>query len=232
MQDITQENNPNIFYSYYLFGLAETKPIWHWENWEKCIKILQPIIDLSPELPLIKTYQSIPILYGNNQNLSFNKGSLRFGRMIWNIKDNKKWTTKYSNEKNWTFFDTEIAHPSRSFCDKNKGVNPDWLIFVKNENLTENHEPQINQSISIHVGVHLITENQIPIINNTISELSKLLNVKIAGKLKRPTSYKSEIGIGYTDSFWNGTQGVLSINALDFSDNYKKYGIEIIEHHE
>ncbi|MEY5047267.1 MAG: hypothetical protein RLZZ175_626 [Bacteroidota bacterium] len=54
MQDITQENNPNIFYSYYLFGLAETKPIWHWENWEKCIKILQPIIDLSPELPLIK----------------------------------------------------------------------------------------------------------------------------------------------------------------------------------
>ena len=226
----TEVKNSEIYYSFYLFGLSDSKPIWVWENWKKCISILQPIIDLSPELPFIKTEQSIPVTYGkDNKNVSYNKGGLRFGRMIWNVKNNEKWTTKYCNEKKWTFFDTEIAFPTRSFCHKNRGTNPDLLIIVKNENLTKTEKPQIDQSLTIHIGTHLISEKEIHLIENVVNELSELLNTRIAGKLKRPTSYKSGIGIGYTDSYWDGTHGVLSIHELDFSENYKRYGIEKIE---
>ncbi len=229
MTSKAKEMNPNIFYSYYLFGLSESKPIWDWEKWQKCISILQPIIDLSPELPFIKTEQSIPIKYGkDNQHASYNKGGLRFGRMVWNDKNNKKWTTKYCNEERWTFFDTEIAFPTRSFCHKNRGTNPDILIIVKNENLTKTEQPLIDQSITIHIATHLIHEKELALIENEIKKLSVLLNIRIAGKLERPSSYKSDDGIGYTDSYWDGNLGVLNINKLDFSDNFKKYGIEKI----
>jgi hypothetical protein len=61
-----------------------------------------------------------------------------------------------------------------------------------------------------------------------VNKLAQVLNTKLAGKIKRPSSYKSELGIGYTDSFWDGTHGLLDLNELDFSENYKKYGIEKI----
>jgi hypothetical protein len=219
------DENPEIFYSYYLFGLYENNPIWNWENWSECIPILQPIIDLSPETPSIKTEQSIPVTYGKDgQNVSYNKGGLRFGRMIWNEKNNEKWTTKYCKESNWTFFDTEIAFPTRSQCAKNR-VNPDLLITVHNQNLSGSENPIINQAITIHIGTHLINETELIKIENIIFELAKLLNTKIAGKIKRPSSYKSELGIGYTDSFWDGTHGVLDLNNLDFNVDYKRYGI-------
>jgi hypothetical protein len=222
------QKNPEIFYSYYLFGLYESKPIWDWENWSKYVSILQPIIDLSPETPFIKTGQSIPVTYGkDNQNVSYNKGSLRFGRMIWNDKNNEKWTTKYCKENNWTFFDTEIAFPTRSQCAKN-GCNPDLFITVHNQNLSESENPLVNQAITIHIGTHLTDEPELKKIEDSVSELAKLLNTKIAGKIKRPSSYKSELGIGYTDSFWDGTHGLLDLNELDFSENYKRYGIEKI----
>lgn len=222
------KENPDIFYSYYLFGLYENKPIWDWKNWSKCISILQPIIDLSPETPFIKTEQSIPVTYGKeNQNVSYNKGGLRFGRMVWNDNNNEKWTTKYCKETNWTFFDTEIAFPTRSQCAKNGG-NPDLFITVHNQNLTENEAPLVNQAISIHIGIHLIDESELNRIENSLKELYKYLNIKLSGKIKRSSSYKSELGIGYTDSFWDGTYGLLDLNELDFSENYKRYGIEKI----
>ena len=216
------------FFSYYLFGLSKGKPIWNWENWKKCITIIQPIIDLSPGIPFIKTEQSIPVTYGkNNQYLSYNKGGLRFGRMIWNEKNNEKWTTKYSSEKKWTFFDTEISFPTRSNCAKNN-IDPELFITINNENLTESRAPLIDQAITIHIRTHLIDKSKLTEIEKSIFELADLLNCKIAGKIKRPSSYKSDIGIGYTDSFWDGSYGVLNINKLDFSDDYKRYGIEKI----
>jgi len=91
------------------------------------------------------------VIYGKaKQYASYNKGGLQFGRMIWNEKNNEKWTTKYANEKNWTFFDTEIAFPTRSNCAKNGG-NPDLFISVSNENLTGNKKPIIDQAIAIHL---------------------------------------------------------------------------------
>ena len=214
-----------MFYSYYIFGKSIDKPIWNWNNWKKCSELLQPIINLSPELPSIKSSQSIPENYGKDQqNVSYDKGSLKFGRMIWNEKNNKKWTTKYSDKEKWTFFDTEIVFPTRSNCHKNK-INPKLFISVHNENLTETENPIVDQSITIHIHSDLLEKDKLIKIEEQIEKIGYLLNWKIGGKIKRPTSFKSEYG-GFTDSLWDGSYGLLNTESNDFSDNYKRYGIE------
>lgn len=225
----TKSQSTVLYYSYYLFGCSNDKPIWYWENWKKCIPLLQPIIDLSPELPFIKTSQIIPVAYGKDKQFkSFNKGGLSFDRMIWNEINNEKWTTKYVNEDGWTFFNTEIAFPTRSYCHKNN-ITPDLLITIHNENLNSLQEPIIDQAITIHIKTHLINSKNLIELEKYIYQIGLLLNWKIAGKIKRPTSYASTLGIGYTDSFWDGAYGVLAIGQEEFSDNYKRYGIEKIE---
>ena len=224
-----KDENAEKYYSYYLFGLSVNKPIWDWENWKKCIPLLQPIIGLSPETPFIKSEQSIPITYAkDDQFVSYNKGALRFGRMIWNEKSNEKWTTKYVNEKGWTFFDTEIAFPTRSYCHKN-GANPLIFITVENQNLTKSDNPYIDQAVTIHIKTNLIDKSELMEIEKYIDQIGDVLNCKIAGKIERPTAYKSELGIAYTDSLWDGTHGVLAPEDIDFSENYKRYGIEKIK---
>ncbi|MEZ4841911.1 MAG: hypothetical protein R2821_10505 [Flavobacteriaceae bacterium] len=221
----SNKKTTEMFYSYYIFGKFSEKPIWDWKNWKKCSELLQPIIDLSPEIPFIKSSQSIPVVYGKeNKYASYDKGSLRFGRMIWNEKNNQKWTTKYSGETNWTFFDTEIAFPTRSNCHKKK-TNPKLFITIHNENLTETKNPIINQSLTIHIVSDLLKESDLPKLEMQIEQIGELMNWKIGGKIKRPSSFKSEYG-GFTDSFWDGSYGLLNLESTDFSDNYKRYGIE------
>lgn len=143
-------------------------------------------------------------------------------------KITKKWTTKYSNEENWEFFDTEISYPSRSNCHKNN-TNPELLITIHNEDLNHSKENIINQSITIHIQTKIITIEKLKAIEEYIYKIGYSLNCSIAGKIKRQTSYKTDIGIGYTDSFWDGSYGVLNVNKIEFSDNYKRYGIELMK---
>lgn len=225
---ISNEKQAEMYYSYYIFGKSINKPIWNWSNWKKCSELLQPIINLSPELPFIKTSQSIPEVYGkDNQSASYDKGSLRFGRMIWNEDNNKKWTTKYSEKAKWTFFDTEITFPTRSNCHKNN-TNPKLFISVHNENLTETKNPKIDQAITIHINSDLLVKGNLHQVEEQVEKIGELMNWKIGGKIKRPTSFKSEFG-GFTDSFWDGSYGLLNAESTDFSDNYQRYGIEHLE---
>jgi len=106
------------------------------------------------------------------------------------------------------------------FCKPHVIVNVQNQQFnVAAEILVENGHEIIDQSIVIHIGLHLINEND-------ISKIAQALNTKIAGKMKRPSSYLSDLGIGYTDSYWDGTHGVLSIHDLEFSEKYNGYGIQ------
>ena len=211
----SKEKKTDMFYSYYIFGKYVDKPIWDWSNWKKCSELLQPIIDLCPQLPFIKSSQSIPEIYGKDkQNASYDKGSLRFGRMIWNESNNEKWTTKYSDKEKWTFFDTEIAFPTRSNCRKNN-VNPEILISVHNENLTKTENPLIDQAITIHISSDLLEKDMLSKIDEQVEKIGQIMNCKIGGKIKRPSSFKSEYG-GFTDSLWDGSYGLLNTESADF----------------
>ena len=109
------------------------------------------------------------------------------------------------------------------------GTNPDLLIIIHNENLTKTENPKIDQVMTIHIRTTLIHEAKLANIEKCITEIGHLINWRIGGKIKRQTSYPSDLGIGYTDSIWDGTHNVLALGDEEFSDNYKRYGIQKIK---
>ena len=223
-----KEEADDLYYGYYLFGLYTDKPIWDWTTWKECMPLIQPVINLSPDIPSITSSQIVPVTYGkDNQFVSYNKGSLRFGRMIYNEKNNEKWTTKYVNEPNRTYFDTEIVFPTFSYCETNK-VHPDIFIKVSNENLTGSAQPKINQSLIILFKTKLADNNKLKTIEQNIEKLSDILNVVLSGKITRPRIYPSEYG-AYTDYIRDGSHGVVDHTTSDFSDRFKKYGMQTIK---
>ncbi len=223
-----KKEKEDLYYGYYLFGLFEDKPIWDWTIWKECLPLIQPVIDLSTDIPSITSSQAVPVTDGkDNQYVSYNKGSLRFGQMIYNEKNNKKWTTKYIKEPNWTYFDTEIVFPTFSYCEKNK-VNPDIFIKVTNENLTGSAHPKINQSLIVLFKTKLADNNKLKTIEQNIQALSSKINVILSGKITRPNIYPSEYG-AYTDYIRDGSHGVVDYETLDFSERFKKYGMQTIK---
>lgn len=215
------------YYSYYLFGKSERKPIWNYDIWKQLTPLFQPIIDALPNTPFIKTDQAIPHTYGkNNQFVSYNKGGLRFGRMIWSEPNNKKWTTKYANEKQWKFFSTEIAYPTRNACEKNN-INPELLITINNENLLDNDNQQSDQAVTIHINTKLVDENKMLELEKSIKKIGVILHLVIGGKMTRKVTFKENTySYSSSDSIWDGTYGVLVHETDQFSRNYQKYGIE------
>jgi hypothetical protein len=226
-----KKETDDLYYGYYLFGLYTDKPIWDWTIWKECMPLIQPVIDLSPDMPTIKSEQAVPVAYGkDNQFVSYNKSSLRFGRMIYNEKSNEKWTTKYINETNWTFFDTEIVFPTFTYCEKNK-VHPDIFIKISNENLTGSAQPKINQSLIILFKTKLADDDKLKIIEHNIKALSDKLNVVLSGKITRPVKYPSEYlpELASTDYIRDGSHGVVDYDTSDFSERFKKYGMQTIK---
>jgi hypothetical protein len=223
-----KKETEDLYYGYYLFGLYTDKPIWDWTLWKECMPLIQPVIDLSPDTPSITSSQAVPVAYGkDNQFVSYDKDSLRFGRMTYNDKNNEKWTTKYVNEPNWTYFDTEIVFPTFSYCEKNK-VDPDIFIKVSNENLTGSKKPKVNQSLIILFKTKLADYDKLKIIEQNIETLSDKLNVILSGKIKRPSIYPSEYG-AYTDYIRDGSHGVIDYDTSDFSNKFIKYGMQTIK---
>ncbi len=210
----------HYYYSYYIFGLIKDKPIWDWEIWNRCIIHLDPIVNLSPELPTIKSNQSIPVKVKAKENtVSYNKGTVRFGKMIWNEENNKKWTTKYCKEKDCLFFDAEISYPSRNTCRKTN-QKPLLLIIVHNENLGGSKNPNVEQSLTIHINSLIINKEELAEIERHIVLLSEQMKRVRFGKMYRPYNF---------ENIWMGTYGVLNYDTNNFNENYLKNGIvEII----
>ncbi len=223
-----KKKTEDLYYGYYLFGLYTDKPIWDWTLWKECMPLFQPVIELSSDIPSIVSSQAVPVVLDKDkQSVSYDKGSLRFGKITYNEKNNEKWATKYVNEPNWTFFDTEIVFPTFSFCDKNN-VNPDIYIKVTNENITGSENPKINQSLIILFKTKLADNNKLKTIEKNIETLSDKLNVVLSGKIIRPSIYPSEYG-AYIDYIRDGTHGVVEHDIGDFSDRFIKYGMQTIK---
>ena len=209
------EEKPTLttYISYYLFGHSIDRPLWHWEEWQHFLTPLQQIVDLSTEVPGIKSTQK-----------AHGKGNLSFGNMKWSRENNQKWITKYVGEPGWEFYDTEIAYPSRSACAKSN-LAPDILIIIENEALAGTGHRLIDQSITIHIRTALLAPDREPEIDKAVHEIGIAMYQKLMGKIKRPIAFPSEFGMGYTDSIWEGPRGVFDRQKGDFSDRFRKHGI-------
>ena len=84
-----------------------SRPLWNWENWSKIMPPLTAVIKGLGAEAVIRPRQA-----GDHDNW------LHFGRLPWNQKSNRTWTTKYLADPNLAgkvqFFATEIWAPSRA----------------------------------------------------------------------------------------------------------------------
>ena len=143
--------------------------------------------------------------------------------MNWNLKHNEKWALRCADAQ-CSFFETEIAYPSRSTCDKTPGLEPEVLIFVANANLLGSADRNVDQAIVIHVHHERLNAESQAKVTNSVEAIARLLDTRIAGHMRRPSAFRSQYG-GYTDAIWQGTYGVLNADDTDFSDEFKSYGI-------
>lgn len=200
--------------SYYLFGQSNGDPIWLWKNWQHVVPLLDPIVSSSSGAPAIGTR-----LHDKS------RAPVKFGKMVWSLKHNETWSTK-CGDANHTFYDTEIAFPSRSKCHKTRGLAPEVLIFVENGNLTDSPDPNVDQSIIIHVSNDRLTPDSRGAARASVDAIGRLLNASLVGEFEqRPESFPSPYGMGFTDAIWFGAHGVLNADSTDFSDTFKGYGI-------
>ncbi|HMH11317.1 MAG TPA: hypothetical protein VK553_11435 [Candidatus Nitrosopolaris rasttigaisensis] len=166
-------------------------------------------------------------IYSFQGNLIAGGGSyLPFGRMIWNLKNNQKWTTKYRIGEdvvtNWHFYSTEIWSPSKSDCFR------EWPYFAPNiyikidDNSTFDASNYFDTSLIVAIDENTysnINVDDLTVILNSIYELSNCVRL---AKTIRPW------GIGWSDSSFS--EGIQDENAnrylkskVDFTmtDKYK-----------
>lgn len=119
------------------------------------------------------------------QSFNFDNKWLGFGRMKWNLENNKKWTQKYKTKEftnlNLEFFGTEIWSPDWNHFDK-KGNLPKFFSKVYNENG--------NQGIFIVLELRMY-KNDPDFIDKSIKNIKELIpesEVKIFKRYWIPSS--------------------------------------------
>lgn len=99
-------------YSVWVIHTAIEANLYFWKNWKEIYPEIDSLVKISNSQPYIKTFQSF----------EFENKWLGFGRMKWNEKNNRKWTSKYRSKefvnRNLRFFSTEIWTPDWNYCYK------------------------------------------------------------------------------------------------------------------
>ena len=113
------------------------------------------------------------------QSFEFDYKFLGFGRMKWNLENNKKWTQKYKTKeycnKKLDFFDTEIWSPDWNHFDKT-GDLPKFFSKIYNENG--------NQGIFIALPMRMYKNNP-DFINKSIQSINELIPHSEVKKFER-----------------------------------------------
>jgi hypothetical protein len=133
-----------LFESYRVAVVVErslSRPLWEWANWSTIMPPLTAVISGIKAQAVIHPRQA-----GERDNW------LRFGRLPWNEKNNRTWTTKYLTDPNLvgkvSFVATEIWAPSRAisferrrgpelFCllDRNEPANTQGFVLAIRKDL-------------------------------------------------------------------------------------------------
>ena len=118
-----------LFESYRIGVVVERKlsqPLWTWENWSKIMPPLTAVISGIEAEAVIRPRQA-----GDNDNWP------PFGRLPWNEKSNRTWTTKYLADTNLdgkvAFMATEIWAPSRATSFEKRRGPELFCLLDRNE---------------------------------------------------------------------------------------------------
>ena len=118
-----------LFESYRIAVVVErrlSRPLWAWENWSKIMPPLTAVISGIDAEAAIRPRQA-----GDHDNW------LPFGRLPWNEKSNRTWTTKYLADPNLqgkvAFAATEIWAPSRAISFERRRGPELFCLLDRNE---------------------------------------------------------------------------------------------------
>jgi len=150
-------------YGVHLIVAPEDSPeMCRWENWQLAFPIVDALLELSPDSAAIRT----------GQTFDRNSKWLRFGRMIWNRRNNEKWTQKYRAaeyaDRNLRFSYTEIWAPDWNVVYRERRA-PDVYVKLKTSPAAE-----VRQTIIVAVR-EPIYSNSVQSIRESVDRLAQLL---------------------------------------------------------
>lgn len=137
--------------------------LYEWEVWRTLMPDLDGILALSP----------VPAVIRSSQTFDDDDRLLPFGRMLWSLRTNHQWTTRYREpeyaDRAWRFRATEIQAPGPDVAER-ENVPPDVLIKVDAESM----EDGVSQGMIIAVRAELADENE-EAVGDRIESLTRLV---------------------------------------------------------
>jgi hypothetical protein len=135
-------------YAVHFLTIRDSKPeIYRWAQWQYIFPIIDKLVAMSASHAAIRSSQAF----------EHHSGWLGFGRMMWNEKNNRKWTEKYHSpeyeSKEFRFYDTEIWAPDWNIVFRESKA-PD--IFIK---ASRTEAPTIVQNLLIAIRYPIYKKN-------------------------------------------------------------------------
>ncbi len=166
----------NILNSKYQLSVINTsieEQLYLWDNWKQILPLLDILINISGNKAYIRSCQSY-----ENSNIN-----LAFGRMVWNISNNEKWTQKYrenqSINKKVMFFNTQIWSPDWNECSKSN-ITPDIFICLYHHKDT----PITKEGLVIAIPITIYNQNII-LIESILQKLQKNIPKSVLSQTTR-----------------------------------------------
>ena len=176
---------------YVLLGDPACKPLWWWENWRQ----------LMPELGALLHVARGPALVRSTQYLPNRSGTVKFGRIRWNERDQQKWThgspSNFDSSPGWRFLSAELWAPAWTQCAR-ENCAPDVFMVIASERLfgdATSFEPVI----VFAVASELVSRNA-ELVTRVVERLGEIVNPKLVANQRRPWGRSLPSGVGYTNS--------------------------------
>ena len=179
------------YQTYCFLGDPKTAPLWQWPQWNAVLPTLDPIIAAARAKAAVRSNQYLP-----NQ-----QGTVKFGRIGWNVKGHEKWVhispTNSPESSTWAFLSVEVWAPSWNVCQR-ENLAPDVFLGITNEALSGGHGRELSFNPVVIFAVFADLAEAIPEqVQAAASQIATTTAAKLCGHQVRPWGISSGIGFSY-----------------------------------
>jgi len=163
-------------YDVYVFlGDPASQPLWHWNAWQKLLPELDSLIGEARGKTGVRSTQNLP-----NRG-----GTVKFGRIGWNERDQQKWThgspINLAVSATWNFLSAEVWAPIWTQC---KSQPPDVFLSIFSESALA-ATPSFNPVVLLAV-VSTVAERDPKRVGDVVGRLTEVLSPRLSVFQRRP----------------------------------------------
>jgi hypothetical protein len=163
--------------AYVLLGDPAAQPLWYWSRWQRAMAHLDGVVRSARGPAALRSTQYLP-----NHG-----GTVKFGRIGWNERDQQKWThgspANETTSGKWTFMSAELWAPSWTQCERDRAA-PDVFLSVSNESQGATN-PAFNPVVMLAIISELAVRS-LPVVADAVAGLREVLNPRLVGFQRRP----------------------------------------------